>query len=119
VWADAARRAAATRAGLAAMGLERVPRDSVSESVTAAWVPEGIDGQRLLKDLQSKHGIKIAGGQGDLKGRIFRISHFGPVSGEDTVACLAGIEDLMRAAGRSAPAGAAAAAAEGAMRSFA
>jgi aspartate aminotransferase-like enzyme len=119
VWADAARRAAATRAGLEAMGIVRVPRTAVSESVTAAWVPEGIDGQKLLKDLQAGAGIKIAGGQGDLKGRIFRISHFGPVTDEDTVACLSGIEDLMRRAGRSVTQGAAAAAAEGAMRSFA
>lgn len=119
VWADAARRAAATRAGLEAMEIRRVPRQGVSESVTAAWVPEGIDGQKLLKDLQANAGIKIAGGQGDLKGKIFRISHFGPVTGEDTVACLAGIEELMRRAGRPVAAGTAAAAAQGAMRSFA
>lgn len=119
VWADAARRAAATRAGLDALGIALVPRTAVSESVTAAWVPEGIDGQKLLKDLQTTAGIKIAGGQGDLKGKIIRISHFGPVTDEDTVGCLAGIEELLRRAGRQVAKGAAAAAAESAMKSVA
>ena len=119
VWADAARRAAATRAGLGAIGVALVPRMGVSESVTAAWVPEGVDGQKLLKDLQASTGIKIAGGQGELKGRIIRISHFGPVTDEDTLACLAGIEDLLRRAGRSVAGGSAATAAENAIRSFA
>src|SRR5439155_11379949 len=118
VWADAARRSAGARAGLQAIGVERVPRRTPSESVTAGWVPAGIDGQKLLKDLQSSTGIKIAGGQGELKGKIFRISHFGPVTDEDTIACLAGLERLVRGAGSGSVASAPAAA-EGAMRSFA
>ena len=44
VWTDSARRAAATRAGLRALDIELVPKDGFSESVTAAWVPDGIDG---------------------------------------------------------------------------
>lgn len=115
VWADAARRSAAVRAGLGAMGIGLVPRSHVSESVTAAWVPEGLDGVKLLEDLESSAGFKIAGGQGDLKGRIFRIAHFGPVTDADTLDCLTGIEDLLRRSGRSVAPRCAATAAERAM----
>jgi aspartate aminotransferase-like enzyme len=115
VWSDVARRSRAARAGLVAMGVSSVPKSAWSESVTAGWVPDGIDGLKLLKDLQTIHGIKIAGGQNELKGKIFRISHFGPVSESDTLDCLAGLEDLLGRAGRAAAAPGARRAAESAL----
>lgn len=115
VWSETARRSAAVRAGLGALGIELVPRTTVSESVTAAWVPKGMDGVKLLKDLESASGIKIAGGQGDLKGKIFRIAHFGPLTDADTLDCLDGIETLLRKDGRSVAPRSAAGAAERAM----
>ncbi len=113
--AKTARRAACARAGLGALGVALVPKDGISESVTAAWVPEGIDGAKFLKDLEALTGIKIAGGQDELKGKIFRISHFGPVTAEATIEVLAGIEELLARAGRPLERGAAAAAARSAL----
>lgn len=118
-WRDAARMAAMTRAGLKAIGVRLVPEGNVSESVTAAWVPEGIDGAALLKDLTARHGIKIAGGQGELKGKIFRIAHFGPLTDQDMLDCLAGIEDVLGRSGLRSSQGSATSAAEQAVRELA
>lgn len=113
-WQDAARRSAMTRAGLAALGIGLVPKGGASESVTAAWVPPGLDGEQLLKDLAASHGIKIAGGQGELKGKIFRIAHFGPLEDTDMLDCLTGIESVLARSAGSHRDGAAASAAEAA-----
>ncbi len=45
--------------------------------MTAVEVPEGIDGGKLTKVMRDKYGVTVAGGQGDLKGKIFRIAHLG------------------------------------------
>jgi aspartate aminotransferase-like enzyme len=104
VWRETAARATLAREGLLAAGVRLVPKNSVSESVTAAWAPPGIDGARFLKDLEAKTGIKIAGGQGELKGKIFRISHFGPVTEKDTRDVLSGIAALIGGNGGGAAA---------------
>jgi aspartate aminotransferase-like enzyme len=106
-WRDTARWSATTRAGLEALGVRFVPREAHAESVTAAWVPEGIDGPGLVRQLAEQSGIKIAGGQGELKTRIFRIAHFGPLSDQDALDCLEGIESILSARIGGIPAGAA------------
>ena len=116
VWAETSRRAQATRAGLQALGVGLVAKGAaVSDAVTAGYVPQGLDGAKLLKDLEAVHRIKIAGGQNELKGKIFRISHFGPVTDADTLACLAGLEDLLHKAGKAGATQVAAAAAQRAL----
>ena len=68
----------ATRAGIKAMGLELFsPDEDRSAVVTAVKSPAGIDSGDLNKLLKDKYGVTIAGGQGDLKGKIFRIGHIG------------------------------------------
>jgi len=53
-----------------------------SNAVTAVKVPEGIDGAELIKKLKSKD-VTFAGGQAELKGKIFRIAHMGGVGRKD------------------------------------
>ena len=53
-----------------------------SNAVTAARVPSGIDGGKLVNTLKTK-GITFAGGQAQLKGKIFRIAHMGGVTRDD------------------------------------
>ncbi len=46
-----------------------------SESrTTAIKAPEGVDGQAIVKTLRQKYGITIAGGQSELKGKVFRVA---------------------------------------------
>lgn len=84
------RLAEATRAAVKAMGLNLFSAQP-AEALTAVEVPEGIDGQAVVKILRDKYGLTIAGGQGKLKGKIFRIAHLGYV---DILDCLQGISAL-------------------------
>jgi aspartate aminotransferase-like enzyme len=83
----------ATRAGIKAMGLELFsPDDDTAAVVTAIRSPEGVDGDVLLRHLRDRHGVTLAPGQGDLKGRIFRIGHIGWFDVFDIASALAAVE---------------------------
>ncbi len=62
-------------------------------------MPEGVDGSAFLKRLESRFGIKVAGGQGHLKGKIFRIAHMGIVDELDILGTLSAIELVLDGAG--------------------
>ena len=102
----------ACRAGLKAMGLELYSPDEDSAAVlTAALTPEGVDAVTLRLGLRDRHGITIAGGHGDLVGRLFRIGHIGYVSIDDIATALAAVEKELVAAGAHVEPGVAAPAA--------
>jgi aspartate aminotransferase-like enzyme len=83
----------AARAGIKAMGLELFsPDDDTSAVVTAVRAPDGVDGTALLRHLRDKHGVTLAPGQGDLKGKIFRIGHIGWFDVFDIAVALAAVE---------------------------
>ncbi|MCX5694006.1 MAG: alanine--glyoxylate aminotransferase family protein, partial [Candidatus Omnitrophica bacterium] len=52
----------ATRAALKALGLELFAPTAASDGVTAAKVPAGIDGEKLVKTMRDTYGVTIAGG---------------------------------------------------------
>ena len=74
-----------TRDGIKSLGLELLAQDegSASDTVTAVKVPEGIDGGKLVALARTENKVVLAGGQGKLSGKIFRIGHLGHVSQED------------------------------------
>lgn len=76
IWKEHHIRAEATRQAMIAAGLKLLS-ESPSDAVTAVLLPEGVDGDKLIKILRTKYGISIAGGQEHLKGKIIRISHLG------------------------------------------
>ena len=83
----------ATRAGIKAMGLTLFsPDEDRSAVVTAVNSPAGIDSGDLNKILKNKYGVTIAGGQGDLTGKIFRIGHIGWFDLFDITTTLTAIE---------------------------
>ena len=55
-------------------------------------VPDGVNEGALRKTIRSKYGFQIAGGQGDLKGRIIRFSHMGYVDAFDTLGVISALE---------------------------
>jgi aspartate aminotransferase-like enzyme len=90
----------AARAGIKAMGLELFsPDDDSSAVVTAVRVPEGVDGDELVLGLRDRFGMTLAGGQGSLKGKIFRIGHIGWFDVFDIATALAGVELALTEAG--------------------
>ena len=83
----------ACREGLKAMGLQlSSPDDDSSAVVTAAYAPEGIDSDELVLLLRDRHGVTLAPGQGELKGKIFRIGHIGYYDVFDITTALAAVE---------------------------
>jgi aspartate aminotransferase-like enzyme len=83
----------ACREGAKAMGLELFsPDDDRSAVVTAIKAPEGIDSAELVLSLRDRFGITLAGGQGPLKGKIFRIGHIGYYDVFDITTALAAVE---------------------------
>ncbi len=83
----------ACRAGIKAMGLELFsPDEDRSAVVTAARMPDGMDSSDLTLALRERHGVTIAGGQGELKGGIFRIGHIGWYDGFDIATALSAVE---------------------------
>jgi aspartate aminotransferase-like enzyme len=83
----------AARAGAKAMGLELFsPDEDRSAVVTSVLAPDGISADDVVKGLRDKHGITIAGGQGDLKGKIFRLGHIGYFDVFDITTALAAVE---------------------------
>jgi aspartate aminotransferase-like enzyme len=71
------------------MGLKIVPSDErvASNTVTAVWVPDGVEGPVLNKMMRTEYNTVLAGGQGPLTGKIFRIGHLGYVTQEDLQSC--------------------------------
>lgn len=91
VFARHERLAAATRAGVQALGCALFA-ERPTPAATAATPPPGIEASAIVKTLRTEHGITIAGGQDRLKGKIFRISHMGYVDGTDVIAVLGALE---------------------------
>ncbi len=85
------RLAAAMRAGITALGLELFA-ERPSPAVTAVKVPQGIDGGAIVKTLRTKHGVTIAGGQGSMKGKIFRLATLGYADAPDVIVALSVLE---------------------------
>ena len=76
IWEEHKKRAEATRKAIISMGLSLLST-SPSDALTAILLPDGIDGDQLIKFIRKNYGISIAGGQDKLKGKIVRISHLG------------------------------------------
>jgi len=86
--------ARATRAGIEAAGLELFA-ECPCDVVTAVKVPSNLDGADLLKRMQDKYGVKIAGGKAEYKGKIFRIAHMGYIDRFDIIVALSGLEMVL------------------------
>lgn len=70
--------AEATRAAAKALGLELFAREGdYSNTLTGIHLPEGVSDSQLRGTMRDKYQIELAGGQDDLKGKIFRIGHMG------------------------------------------
>jgi aspartate aminotransferase-like enzyme len=104
--------AAAARAGLTALGFHLFADPSVaSMTVTAAHVPDDLDWKAFNGEVK-RRGVVLAGGQGKLTGKIFRLGHLGSVTLEEILGAMSTLEMASIQAGRSVTPGAAVAAAQ-------
>jgi len=106
------RLARAMRAGVEALGLGLFPRATPSPAVTAIVAPPGVDGEAVVRAYGEEHHITIAGGQGEMKGKIFRVAHLGYVDESDVLVGLAALERVLARLGVPVEFGAAVGAAQ-------
>ena len=82
-WARHEAIARGAQAGMEAAGLRLVaPAGHRSPTVTAAWLPDGLEWGPFNATLHSR-GLVIAGGQGKWTGKILRFGHMGHVEWPD------------------------------------
>ena len=98
VWKRHAQMAAAARAGMEALGLELLARQP-ADGLTVAKVPAGIDGVALVGKLEKQYGLRLAGGQDTLKGKIIRLGHMGYIDQFDVLAAISGLELVLKEMG--------------------
>ena len=99
IWARTNLMSKALLAAAAELGLEPFA-DRPSASLTVLSVPAGIDGPKWEKLLETKYGLKVAGGQGSMKGKIIRIAHMGYIDPIDIVGIVAALEWSLAEQGR-------------------
>ena len=96
---NAATLAASTRKAAEALGLPLVaPRDH-GDALTALYPPPGLESGAIVKGLKAEFGSTVAGGQGELKGKILRIAHLGYYDATDILGLIATLEIVLRRAG--------------------
>jgi aspartate aminotransferase-like enzyme len=106
--------AAAARAGLAALGFDLLADARVaSKTVTAAVIPDGLDWKAFSAEVK-RRGVVLAGGQGKLTGKIFRLGHLGSVTVEEILGAMSTLEIASLVHGRPVTPGSAVGAAQAA-----
>src|SRR5262249_6112512 len=86
--------AAMTRAAAEALGLKLFASRSAA-ALTAIQSPEGVDSGAIVKEFRERFGAVVANGQGEMKGKLFRIAHLGYYDYLDTIGVLAALEHVL------------------------
>src|ERR1700719_1977180 len=85
-----------TRSGVKALGL-KLYASSPSAALTSVTAPTGIDSGKIVKEFRESFSAVVANGQGDMKGKLFRIAHIGYYDFLDTIGILAALEHVLAA----------------------
>ncbi|HUN90283.1 MAG TPA: alanine--glyoxylate aminotransferase family protein [Terriglobales bacterium] len=87
--------AAMTRAAAQALGLHLFAASSPAAALTAIIPPNGLDSGEIVKRYRDQFGAVVANGQGDMKGKLFRIAHIGYYDYIDTIGAIAALEQIV------------------------
>lgn len=91
--------AEAFRQGMQALGFKLFSKYPAN-SVSAVYYPDGITDKDFRNNLKNKHNIHVAGGQGTMEGKIFRVNHMGYSDAYDALAVVAAVEHTLKALGK-------------------
>jgi aspartate aminotransferase-like enzyme len=83
-----------TRAGARALGLKLYASRPAS-ALTAISSPDGVDAGVIVKEFRESFEAVVANGQGEMKGKLFRIAHIGYYDYLDTIGILAALEHVV------------------------
>jgi aspartate aminotransferase-like enzyme len=106
IFARHARMGRLTREGVKALGLQLLCEDErfASDTVTAVKCPEGIEVSDLRRLVEDEYDVVLAGGQGKLSNKIFRVGHLGLVYEDDIRGALHALEQALPRLGYKLPA---------------
>ena len=91
--------AAMTRAGAGALGLPLFAPKCPAAALTAIVPSAGVDSGKIVAGFREKFGAVIANGQGEMKGKLFRIAHLGYYDYLDTIAIIGALEHVLASLG--------------------
>jgi len=94
------RLARATRAGVEALGLGLFCQATPSPAVTAVVAPPGVNSEQIVKGYAQAYNITIAGGQGEMKGQVFRLGHMGYAAEFDVITALSALGQVLVSMGQ-------------------
>jgi aspartate aminotransferase-like enzyme len=97
-WKRFEKMAQAVRQAAESLGLKTFSKRP-SSSVTAVYSPSGIKSTEIVKTLRKKYGLSIAGGQEEVKDKIFRIAHMGWINEQDLFVCFSLLENVLKELG--------------------
>ena len=83
-----------TRAGAKAMGL-KLYASAPAAALTAITAPDGVDSSKIVKEFREAFDAVVANGQGEMKGKLFRIAHIGYYDYLDTIGILGALEHVL------------------------
>src|SRR5579863_8321778 len=83
-----------TRAGAKALRL-KLYAATPAAALTAITAPEGLDSGKIVKEFREAFDAVVANGQGEMKGKVFRIAHIGYYDYLDTVGILGALEHVL------------------------
>ena len=95
-----------TRAAAQSLNLKLFAPSCPAVALTALVPPSGIDSGKIVTAFRENFGAMVANGQGEMKGKIFRIAHLGYYDYLDTIGIIAALEHVLAAAGISVDFGA-------------
>jgi aspartate aminotransferase-like enzyme len=90
-----------TRAAAQALGLKLFASPS-GAALTAIIPPGELDSGVIVKDFRERFDAVVANGQGDMKGKLFRIAHLGYYDYLDTIGIIGALEHVIAKAVRPA-----------------
>jgi aspartate aminotransferase-like enzyme len=99
-----ARMGAATRAAVKALGFGVLPEYPVN-GVTVITCPEDVDANKIVRVMDDEFGVRVAGGQAHLSGRVFRIGHMGGIRERDLAMVIGALERAAASIGHKAEPG--------------
>jgi aspartate aminotransferase-like enzyme len=84
-----------TRAAAGALGLSLFSRSAPAAALTAIAAPSGLDSGVIVKEFRESFNAVVANGQGEMKGKLFRIAHIGYYDYLDTIGIIAALEQVL------------------------
>jgi aspartate aminotransferase-like enzyme len=88
--------AAMVRAGVQALGLGLFAATCPSAACTAVLAPKGVDSSAIVKEFRERFAMVVANGQGEMKGKLFRIAHLGYYDYLDAIGVIGALEHVLQ-----------------------